>query len=930
MKSVYFFDEGDGTDRRLLGGKGAGLCEMTSLGLPVPPGFVITTDVCRAYYAGGRRIAPQVLREVRRAVSRLERETGRGWNSEANPLLVSVRSGSAVSMPGMMDTILNLGLNDRTVAGLASTSGNERFAWDSYRRFIQLFGKVVFGVDDAKFEAVLGAAKRRAGAKTDGDLGAAELRGVVKKFKDICRRHTGRAFPSSPDAQLGMAVRAVFGSWMGERAVVYREKEGITPDVADGTAVNVVAMVFGNMGSSSATGVAFTRDPGDGSKSLFGEYLVNAQGEDVVAGTRTPKPIALMRRELPASHAELVRVCGLLESHYREPQDVEFTVERGRFYLLQTRAAKTNAAAMVRISVDMVREGMISREQGLRRLKIEKLDQLLHPALEEKAMESSRPAVRGIAASPGAASGAAVFDTGRAKALGEAGRPVILVREETKPEDVPAFYASAGILTSRGGKSSHAAVVARGMGKPCIVGTSDMRIDYAAARCTLPDGSSIGEGETITIDGGDGSVYRGALPTVEPKITPEFRTVLAWAGAAKRLGVRANADTPAAARQAREYGARGIGLCRTERMFNEEGRIGLFQDMIMASSDAERKRHLRRLAAMQRRDFEKILGAMAGHRVTIRLLDPPLHEFLRSPAELEAELRAMGKRAAAGKRGRAARAHLERARELEEVNPMMGHRGVRVGVTYPEIYEAQIGAVFDAAEALRRRGVRAVPQVMVPQVGSASELAFARRIFDRVAARKRAEGARVRVAFGTMIEVVRAALTAGELVGADASFFSFGTNDLTQATYSFSREDAEGKFLPQYQEKGLLRDNPFESLDESGVGRLIGIAVGDGRRADPGLEIGICGEHGGDPASIRFCHGAGVSYVSASPHRVPIAIVAAAQAALGGEGGGAGGKGDAPAKRKKATAPASRKRAAPAPASRKRAAPASRRRTATG
>ena len=922
MKSVYFFDEGYGKDRRLLGGKGAGLCEMTSLGLPVPPGFVVTTDVCRAYYAGGRRVPPGALREVRRAVSRLERETGRGWNSAADPLLVSVRSGAAVSMPGMMDTILNLGLNDRTVEGLARASGDERFAWDSYRRFVQLFGKVVFGVDDEKFEAVLGAAKERAGAESDGDLDAGTLRGVVAKFKAICRRHAGRPFPSSPDAQLEMAVRAVFGSWMGERAVVYREKEGITPDVADGTAVNVVAMVFGNMGRDSATGVVFTRDPGDGSRRLFGEYLVNAQGEDVVAGTRTPKPIALMRGELPDSHAELERVCALLEGHYREPQDVEFTVERGRFYLLQTRAAKTNAAAMVRISVDMVREGAMSREQGLRRLKLEKLDQLLHPMLEERARKSSRPAVRGIAASPGAASGTAVFDVGRAKGLGEAGRAVILVREETKPEDVPAFYASAGVLTSRGGKSSHAAVVARGMGKPCIVGTSGMRIDYAAARCTLPDGTAIGEGETITIDGGDGSVYRGALPTVEPSITPEFRTILGWAGAAKRLGVRANADTPAAARQAREYGARGIGLCRTERMFNEEGRIGLFQDMIMATSDAERRRHLGRLAAMQRRDFEKILGAMAGHKVTIRLLDPPLHEFLRSPAELEAEIRGMGRRAAAGPRGRAARAHLERARELAEVNPMMGHRGVRVGVTYPEIYEAQIGAVFDAAEALRRRGVRAVPQVMVPQVGSASELAYVKRIFDGVAARKRAGGARVRVAFGTMIEVVRAALTAGELVAADASFFSFGTNDLTQATYSFSREDAEGKFLPRYLEEGLLGGNPFESLDESGVGRLIGLAVGDGRRADAGLEIGICGEHGGDPASIRFCHGAGVSYVSASPHRVPIAIVAAAQAALDGKGGGGSG-GGAAARGGRRRASASAKPAASRRGRRSASAPAS-------
>ena len=917
MKSVYFFDEGDVNDRRLLGGKGAGLCEMTSLGLPVPPGFVITTDVCRAYYANGRRLPSGALDEVRRAISRLERETGKGWNSPDNPLLVSVRSGAAVSMPGMMDTILNLGLNDRTVEGLARASSDERFAWDSYRRFIQLFGKVVFGVADSKFEAVLKAAKKRTGAKSDGDLDAKTLRGIVSRFKDICRRHAGRPFPASPDAQLKMAVQAVFGSWMGERAVVYRENEGITPDIADGTAVNVVAMVFGNMGSGSATGVVFTRDPGDGARRLFGEYLVNAQGEDVVAGTRTPKPIDLLRAEMPRTDAELRRVCARLEKHYREPQDIEFTVERGRFYLLQTRAAKTNAIAMVKFSVDMVREGLITREQGLRRLKLDKLEQLLHPTLDPEVASKAEHAVKGIAASPGAASGMAVFDTGRAAKLGGEGKGVILVRDETKPEDVPAFYKSVGILTSRGGKSSHAAVVARGMGKPCIVGTSDMRIDYAKARCTLPDGVVVREGETITIDGSDGSVYRGDLSTVKPEITPEFKTILGWAHAAKRLGVRANADTPAAALQAREYGARGIGLCRTERMFNEEGRIGPFTDMIMASSDVERRRHLKKLATMQRADFEKILKAMAGHQVTIRLLDAPLHEFLPKPEDLDAELRDMEERGATGMRGRAVRARLERARDLAEENPMMGHRGVRVGVTYPEIYEMQIGAIFDATAALKKRGIDVRPQVMVPQVSNASELAYVKRIFDSVAARKGSGSggkARVRVVFGTMIEVVRAALTAGELVAADASFFSFGTNDLTQATYSFSREDAEGKFLPRYLEEGLLGGNPFESLDRSGVGRLIGIAVEDGRRADAGLEIGICGEHGGDPASIRFCHGAGVSYVSASAHRVPIAIVAAAQAALEGDGR------RAPAKSRSRAAPA--KGRAPVARTRRKAAPA--------
>ena len=883
MKAVYFFDEGDGGDKKLLGGKGAGLCEMTSLGLPVPPGFVITTDVCKAYYENGRRILPDAARQVRRAVARLEKETGKGWDSPDNPLLVSVRSGAAMSMPGMMDTILNLGINDRTVKGLARASGSERFAWDSYRRFVQLFGKVVFGVEDSGFERVLEAAKRRTGAKSDGDLDAATLRGIVSEFKRMCEKHSGKRFPSDPHRQLEMAVRAVFGSWMGERAVVYRREEGITADMADGTAVNVVAMVFGNMGSDSATGVVFTRDPGDGGRRLFGEYLINAQGEDVVAGTRTPKPIDLMRAEMPGTHAELVRVCGQLEGHYREPQDIEFTVERGRFYLLQTRAAKTNAVAMVKFSADMVREGLVTRAQGLLRLKIEKLEQLLHPMLDERAARGSEPVVTGIPASPGAASGIAVFDVGRAAAMGGGGKKVILIREETKPDDVPAFYKSAGILTSRGGKSSHAAVVARGMGKPCIVGTSSMHIDYDRRRCAVAGGAAIKEGETITIDGSTGAVYRGALRLIDPEITPEFRTVLQWARRAKRLGVRANADTPAAAAKAREYGAQGIGLCRTERMFNEEGRIGLFRDMIMEASDGKRRRLLRRLGAMQRRDFEKILAEMRGHPVTIRLLDPPLHEFLRTPEELGDELRLMGARRAAGAEGRTVRAQLERARELAEVNPMMGHRGVRVGVTYPEIYETQIEAVFDAAASLRRRGIDARPQIMVPQVGAAAELAFVKGIFDGVAKRK---GRGVRVAFGTMIEVVRGALTAGELAGAGASFFSFGTNDLTQATYSFSREDAEGKFLQQYYDKGILEGNPFESLDARGVGRLVSMAVEDGRAADNSLEIGICGEHGGDPASIRFCHGAGISYVSASAHRIPIAIVAAAQAALGGGGDG--------------------------------------------
>lgn len=876
MRQIYFYDEGDGKDKKLLGGKGAGLCEMTRLELPVPPGFTITTQVCKKYYENKKKLPKTLMGEVRKNIAKIEARTGKEWNSKSNPLLVSVRSGAAISMPGMMDTILNLGLNDKTVAGLAEKSANPRFAWDSYRRFVQLFGKVVFGVDDKKFDDVLNDAKRRQGVKNDSGLNEASLRDVVRQYKAICEEHTGMKFPADPTKQVELAIKAVFGSWMGHRAVVYREKNGITRDIADGTAVNIVAMVFGNMGDDSATGVVFTRNPENGTRHIYGEYLTNAQGEDVVAGVRTGKQVDKMKKELPESYKQLARTCSILEKHYKEPQDIEFTIEQGRFYLLQTRSAKMNAVSMVKTSVDMVRERLISRDRALSRLHAEQLEQMLHKRMDPADVKNYTRLVTGIAASPGAASGVAVFDVAKAAAMGAGGESVILIREETKPEDVPAFFESVGILTSRGGKTSHAAVVARGMGKPCIVGCADLKIDYDENQCSA-NGKAIREGDSITIDGNSGAVYVGRVQMIEPEITSDFRQILKWAQKAKKIGVRANADTPEGARLARELGGQGIGLCRTERMFNASDRIGLFVDMIMARNAKERGKVLKKLGLLQRSDFVKILSAMEGYKVTIRLLDPPLHEFLPNPEELAEKIRRMESKEEIAK----AKDVLRRARELAEINPMMGHRGVRVGVTYPEIYEMQIRAVFEALADLARKKIKARPQIMIPQISSVSELNHVKAIYDSVKAEMEAKHkTRLTVNFGTMIEVVRAALTADELAGT-AEFFSFGTNDLTQGTFSFSREDVEGKFLPEYMEKELLERNPFQSIDVNGVGSLIKMCVASGRGARPGMEIGICGEHGGDPRSIKFCHGQGLSYVSASPHRIPIAIVAAAQAAIG-------------------------------------------------
>ena len=872
-KPVYAFEEADSKKRMLLGGKGAGLSEMTRLKLPVPPGFTITTEVCNKYYENGRKLPKAVMPAVMKNIVKMEKKTGKKWNSTKNPLLVSVRSGAAISMPGMMDTILNLGLNEKTVEGFAVQTKNPRFSWDSYRRFIQLFGKVVFGVNDEKFDHVLDSAKSKQGVTDDSKLNVESLKKIVKEYKKICENHTKRKFPDTPNEQLGLAIEAVFKSWMGERAVVYREKNGITKDIANGTAVNVVTMVFGNMGDDSATGVVFTRNGHNGKREIEGEYLTNAQGEDVVAGVRTGKNVELLKKEMPKSHKELSNACEKLEKHFREPQDIEFTIEQGKFYLLQTRTAKMSAGALVKTSVDMVKEKLIDKNRSLTRIPAQQLEALLHRTMDESKVKDHKQLAKGIAASPGAASGIAVFDVKKAIELGEAGKKVILIRKETKPEDVPAFFSAEGILTSLGGKSSHAAIVSRGMGKPCIVGCAELKINYENNTCTA-NGITVKENEMISIDGSIGTVLIGEVPTVEPKVTKDFQTILSWAQNTKQLGIRANADTPDAAKLARQYGAQGIGLCRTERMFNETDRIGLFVEMIMAESQEERNKVLKKLQELQKSDFIGILKAMEGYKVTIRLLDPPLHEFLPNPEELKDRMNKENDKSKKTQRV------LDRARELAEINPMMGHRGVRVAITYPEIYKMQITAVFEAAAELAKKKVNAKPQIMIPQVGSLAELNYIKSIYDDV--KKEMEQKykkKFKINFGTMLEVVRACLTSDELADT-AEFFSFGTNDLTQAVFSFSREDAEGKFLPEYMEKELLETSPFQSIDVNGVGHLMKIGIRQGRDIKKDLEIGICGEHGGDPNSIKFCHSANVSYVSASPHRIPIAIVAAAQAAI--------------------------------------------------
>jgi pyruvate, orthophosphate dikinase len=852
-KYVYDFDESSEGGRELLGGKGVGLAEMTGLGVPVPAGFTVTTDACRAYMANGRELPDGLEGEIEEHLGALEERTGKRFGDPDDPLLVSVRSGAAVSMPGMMDTILNLGLNDEAVEGLGRQTGNPRFARDSYRRLIQMYGEVVDGIDAHRFEQSLTDLKRARGVTQDVDLTAEDLAELIETFKRIYRDGTGADFPQDAREQLGRAVRAVFDSWETPRAQVYRRAHGIPDDL--GTAVNVVQMVFGNKGDDSGTGVAFTRDPGTGESGLYGEFLPNAQGEDVVAGIRTPQPIERMQRVMPEAFEQLLDTMRRLEEHYRDMQDIEFTVEDQRLYLLQTRSAKRTAAAAVKAAVAMVEEGLISREEAVARIDAAQLDQLLHPMLDPKA--DFEVVAKGLNASPGAASGKVVFDADTTEERGKAGESVILVRWETTPDDIHGLIQAAGILTAHGGMTSHAAVVARGMGKPCVAGCEELTVDARAKTARLA-GHDLSEGDVITIDGGTGRVALGEVPLVPPQINEDFETILDWADDLRRLRVRANADTPEDAAKAREFGAQGIGLCRTEHMFMAEGRLPVVREMIMAESEEGRRAALERLLPMQQGDFEGIFEAMAGLPVTIRLLDPPLHEFL--PPEEEAT----------DDRMRA------RIRALRESNPMLGTRGCRLGLQWPEVYEMQVRAIARAARAVEERtGEAPLVEIMHPLVGFAEEL---RRLRELTVGVAEAEGAPEYLC-GTMIELPRACVRADE-IAEWADFFSFGTNDLTQTALGFSRDDAEGKFLTYYLEHGVLERNPFETLDVSGVGDLMRVAVERGRSVREDLKLGICGEHGGEPASVAFCHELGLDYVSCSPYRVPLARLAAAQAAL--------------------------------------------------
>ena len=908
---VYSFNKGDGKNKKLLGGKGANLCEMTQIGLRVPPGFVITTEACLAYLDDPKRALPAgVMDQVHAELAEVEKKSGRKFGGRTNPLLVSVRSGSAISMPGMMDTILNLGLNAETLKGLIDETGNERFCYDAYRRFIQLFGKVALNVPDEEFDVEFSIVKQKAGAKHDVDLSAKDLADISERYLAVVKRSTGKPFPSDPVEQLEIAIRAVFNSWMGKRAVDYRREFRITTDMANGTAVNVVEMVFGNMGNDSATGVGFTRDPGTGENRLFGEYLVNAQGEDVVAGIRTPKPIAAMEQEMPEIYRELVELRNKLETHYHEVQDFEFTIEKGTLYCLQTRNGKMNASALVKTSVDMVNEGLIDRKAALLRIQPAMLEQLLFPRLDPKARAT--PIAKGLPASPGVAVGIAVFDADRAENLGHTGRRVILVREETKPEDIHGFFASQGILTSRGGKTSHAAVVARGMGKPCVSGAEGIHVDVKTRHARAGE-HEFTEGTLITIDGTTGAVYLGEVPMIEAEFSKELAVLLSWADEAARLKVMANADTPEDAERAVRFGALGIGLCRTERMFNGVEPLPIMIGMFVAETKEDRMSALDRLLPIQREDFKGIFKAMAPRPVTIRLLDPPIHEFLPSEHLLVDELEELHKLreilrgmrvltdavtfmnhsrevkpqvqkftdpALVDEASTRKQAILDKVRALHEVNPMLGHRGVRLGRTFPEIYRMQIQAILEAAAECQKAGIQVHPEIMVPQVCTAQELKAVKKWVDEIRAEVE-DNYKVTLdfKFGSMLEVVRACMRADNLAE-QAEFFSFGTNDLTQATFSFSREDAENKFLPMYNQSGILQDNPFEVLDIKGVGRLMEMAVTWGRQTRKEMKVGICGEHGGHPASIIFCHRIGLTYVSCSGPRVPVARLAAAHAAL--------------------------------------------------
>lgn len=874
-KWVYSFEEGSAAMRDLLGGKGSGIAEMARIGIPVPPGFTITTEACRAYYGDqGHAFPPGLWEQTLAGVRDIENRLDRRLGDVRRPLLVSVRSGARFSMPGMMDTILNLGLNEATLNMLARQAHDARFAFDAYRRLIQMFGKTARGIDGALFEDALERVRRGAHVKLDSELDAAHLEAVVERYLEIYSRETGEEFPRDPRVQLRVAIEAVFRSWNSARAIAYRRHEGIPDDL--GTAVNVQAMVFGNLGEGSGTGVAFTRDPNTGRRELYGDYLPDAQGEDVVAGIRATRPIQELRELAPTAWEDLNRYAEQLERHYRDIQDVEFTIEQGRLWMLQTRTAKRTGEAAVNAAVDMAAEGLITRREAVLRVEPDQLQQILHPRVDPSG--GAVPLATGVAASPGAATGLAVFDPDTAERWGTDGKRVILVRVATSPEDVHGLIAAQGVLTSTGGTLSHAAVVARGMGKPCIVGAGDVVVDVHGRTLTAA-GRTLRQGDEITIDGTTGDVYAGSVPTITPAPSPKLQTLLGWADSFSSLQVWANADYPRDARKALENGARGVGLCRTEHMFMEEERLPVVQAMILARTRPERERELAKLLPMQREDFLGILETMQGKPVVIRLIDPPLHEFLPDHDELLTEVTTL--RVTGDDPARLERLEpvLQRVRELSEANPMLGLRGCRLGILYPEITRMQVRAIMEAACELRLRGVDVRPEIMIPLAGTEAELRVTRAELEPVAeAVQKEKGIHVPYRFGTMIEVPRAALTAGE-IARQAEFFSFGTNDLSQTTFGYSRDDAERKFIVRYLQLGILAANPFETLDPAVV-RLMRMAVEEGRATRPDLEAGICGEHGGDPASIRFCHQLGLNYVSCSPFRVPVARLAAAQAAL--------------------------------------------------
>lgn len=874
-KFVYLFNEGNSGMKEILGGKGANLAEMTRIGLPVPFGFTISTEACNAYYDAGKTIPAEVQAQVLEALGELEEKTGKKLGNPENPLLVSVRSGAVFSMPGMMDTILNLGMNDETVEGMAKLTNNPRFAYDSYRRFIQMFSDVVLDVDVFFFERLLEETREAKGYKSDPEMTAEDWKEVIQGYKNIVTKHTRKPFPQDPKEQLFLSINAVFDSWNNQRAIVYRRLNKIPSHL--GTAVNIQSMVFGNMGDDSGTGVAFTRDPSTGEHILYGEYLINAQGEDVVAGIRTPQPIKTLKDEMPAVYQQFVDTCKRLEQHYADMQDIEFTVERGELFILQTRTGKRTAQAAIRIAAELVAEGIIDKKAALLRVDPEQLDQLLHRRIDENF--ERKQLAKGLPASPGAATGKVVFDADEAELLSNDGQKVILVRPETTPDDIHGIIAAQAVVTSRGGMTSHAAVVARGMGKACICGCEAMKIDLHEKQFRVGE-VVVNHGDIITIDGGTGEIMLGEIPMIEPELSEEFQLLLSWADEERKIGVRANADNPEDAAKALEFGAGGIGLCRTEHMFMDAARVPIVQKMILAENFDERTKALDELLPMQQGDFEGILEVMQGLPVTIRLLDPPLHEFLPDKEELLVEITRLQILDPQSKELKAKEALLKKVRQLDEFNPMLGHRGCRLGMIHPEIYEMQARAIFYAVAKLADKGIEVQPEIMIPLVGHVNELKEMRDLVNAAAhSIKEETGRDFEYTVGTMIEIPRAALTADQ-IAEEADFFSFGTNDLTQTTFGYSRDDAEGKFLQAYIEQKVLPENPFAVLDREGVGKLVETGVNLGRKTKPGLKTGICGEHGGEKSSIEFCYNAGLDYVSCSPYRVPLARLAAAQATI--------------------------------------------------